>query len=196
VALYRDDIFNICDYAGFWNIVPNHLWNPVLWETSSTYAGYGFGLCEHWQNETQCRIEEEKSSRTTVLAVHYSRAALTSSRAWISTALGLWETDHMRVENFRLGSDAKARYETEEEYWHDVKSALIQPLGENPLIDKPIKILLAGDMIYGKFIDVLKEAMMDSIGIIPPIFVDDPVVVAAKGAAEFRRRGESPFGHV
>jgi hypothetical protein len=89
VALYRDDIFDICDYAGIWNIVPNHLWNPVLWETSSAYAGYGFGLCEHWQNDTQCQIENHELSQTTVLAVHYSRAALTSSLAWIRTALGL-----------------------------------------------------------------------------------------------------------
>jgi hypothetical protein len=73
---------------------------------------------------------------------------------------------------------------------------LLQSMGENPLMDKPTKILLTGDMICGEFIEALKGTMKDSIGMVPPIFVDDPVVVAAKGAAEFRRRGESPFGHV
>jgi hypothetical protein len=196
VALYRDDIFDICDYVGFWNIVPKNLWNPVLWETSTAYTGYGFGLCEHWQNDTQCDIENGKFPDMKVLAVHYSRVALTSSLADVSTALYLYEGDIQHVENFKLGSDAKARYKNEEDYWHDVKGALLQRMHENPWLGKPEMILLTGDMIDGDFIDVLKEAMKDYIGLVPPIFFDDPVVVAAKGAAELRRRGESPFGHV
>ena len=67
---------------------------------------------------------------------------------------------------------------------------------ENPWLGKPEMILLTGDMIDGDFIDVLQEAVKDYMGVVPPIFFNDPVVVAAKGAAELRQRGESPFGHV
>jgi hypothetical protein len=196
VALYRDDIFDICDYAGFWNIVPKNLWNPVLWETSTAYNGYGFGLCEHRQDDTQCDIENGKFPDMKVLAVHYSRAALTSSLVDVSTALYSYEGDIQHVENFKIGSDAKARHKNEEDYWRDVKDALLQRLHENPWLGKPEMILLTGDMIDSDFIDALQEAMKDYMGVVPPIYFDDPVVVAAKGAAELRMRGESPFGHV
>jgi hypothetical protein len=72
VALYQDDVEDICEQAGFEYVIPKELYKPILWETSSAYAGYGFGLCEHWQNDTQCQIENNKFPFTPVFAVHYS----------------------------------------------------------------------------------------------------------------------------
>jgi len=192
-ALYQDDVEDICENAGFKYIIPKSLFKPILWETSSAYAGYGFGLCEHWQNETQCRLENDEFPFTPVLAVHYSRTALTSTHATIRSAIGTSEPWGFRMENFKLGNDAKALYANENDYWSDIKAALQQIMQKFPAMEKPVKIILTGDMVNGDFMQNLEEAMKDHLGRIPPIFSNDAVVVAAKGAAEFRRRGQSPY---
>jgi hypothetical protein len=189
VALYKDDVEDICEHVGFKYIRPEALFKPILWETSSAYAGYGFGLCEHWQNDTQCQIEESMFPFTPVFAVHYSRTALTATLATMRAALGAWDPDNRRVEKFNLGSDAKAWYTSEDDYWRDVKGALLQRMLETPAMKKPVKIILTGDMVHGEFMHVLEETIKDHMGEVPPIFSDDTVVVAAKGAAELRRRG-------
>jgi len=188
-ALYQDDVEDICEYAGFKYATPGSLQRPILWETSSAYAGYGLGICKHWQNHTQCGIESAAFPSLDVLAVHYSRTALTSTLAVIRVALGTWDPVYRRVENFNLGSDAKASYASEDDYWRNVKGALLQRMLEIPAMKKPVRIILTGDMVHGDFMHMLEEAMKDHIGEVPPIFSDDAVVVAAKGAAEFRRRG-------
>jgi hypothetical protein len=192
-ALYQDDVEDICENAGFKYIIPKSLFQPILWETSSAYAGYGFGLCEHWQNDTQCRLENNEFPFTPVLAIHYSRTALTSTHATIRSAIGTSEPWGFRVENFELGSDAKAAYTNEDDYWRDVKAALLQVMLKFPTMEKPVKIILTGDMVRGEFLHKLEEAMKDHMGRAVPIFSDDALVVAAKGAAEFRRRGQSPY---
>lgn len=83
-ALYQDDVEDICENAGFKYVIPKSMFQPMLWEPSSAYAGYGFGLCEHWRDETAC--EKEKFPSEQVLAVHYSRAALTSTLATVRSA--------------------------------------------------------------------------------------------------------------
>jgi hypothetical protein len=57
---------------------------------------------------------------------------------------------------------------------------------------KPIKIVLTGDMVHGEF-RKFEEAIMENMGTVPPIFSENSVVVAAKGAAELWRRGEAPW---
>jgi hypothetical protein len=193
VALYQDDVQDICENAGIKYIIPNNLFKPMLWETSSAYAGYGFGLCEHWENETHCQQEEMEFEDMPVLSVHYSRRALTSTLATIATALGTWDPVDQRIENFNLGSDAKSSYSSHEEYWRAVKGAIVQRMVENPMLEKPRRIILTGDMVQGEFMQVLREVIKDYEGQVPPIFSEDAVVVAAKGAAELRRRGQAPW---
>lgn len=191
-ALYQDDVEDICEYAGFKYIIPKSMYRPILWEASCAYAGYGQGLCKHWQNDTQCRKEIREMEDLAILAVHYSRKALTSTWATVTTAIGTNEPWGMRTINFKLGSDAKVWYLNEEDYWHDVKGVLVGKLMYYPR-EKPKKIIVTGDEANGDFMRVLEEAMMEYMRHVPPIFSNDTVVAAAKGAAEFRRRGQAPW---
>lgn len=190
-ALYQDDVQDICEYVGFKYIIPKNHFKPYLWETSTAYAGYGFGLCENWQNDTKCQIENQEMPRMPILAVHYSRTALTSTLAELTTALNSWEGYGRRLADFNLGSDAKAWYSKEEDYWHEVKVALVRRMVEMSWMKKPERIMLMGDAISDDFTNALREAMRDFMGEVPPIISHDTVVVAAKGAAELRRRGQA-----
>jgi hypothetical protein len=97
------------------------------------------------------------------------------------------------VESFTLGSNAKAGYRREADYWRDVKGALLQKMMETPAMKRPEMIILTGDMVFdADFRDVLEEAMRDYLGWAPPIFSEDAVVVAAKGVAELRRHNKAP----
>lgn len=126
--------------------------------------------------------------------MHYSKTALTSTLALIQRPVGSWEGFGRRVENFTLGSNAKAGYRREADYWRDVKGALLQKMMETPAIKKREMIILIGDMVFdADFRDILEEAMRDYLGWVPPIFSEDAVVVAAKGVAELRGRGKAPW---
>ncbi|KIN00706.1 hypothetical protein OIDMADRAFT_146091 [Oidiodendron maius Zn] len=190
-ALYQDDVEDICEYAKLKYIIPKAMFHPILWEASSAYAGYGFGLCKHWRNDTRC--QEELFPSTHVLAVHYSRTALTSTLATIRTAIGALEPLSMRMVSFELGWDARKKYASEQEYWRNVKAAIVQRMVETPAMEKPKSIVLTGDMVDGEFRKALEEAVMEHMGRVPPVFAQDALVVAAKGAAEFRRRGQAKW---
>lgn len=193
VALYQDDIQDICDYVGFRYIIPKAMYRPFLWETGAAYAGYGMGLCEHWQNDTQCAIENGELPKIPIMAVHYSQTALTVTHASIRRATHSFEPDSRRMENFTLGSNALSRYPSPDDYWRDVKRGLLLRMIESPAMQRPVKILVTGDGVDGKFASILKEATLEHLGEPVPIINEDAMLVAAKGAAELRRRGEADW---
>ncbi len=120
---------------------------------------------------------------------HYSRQALTTSLVVIKTAVALWEPDYRHTEDFTLGYDAISGGESEEKYWDAVRYDLQALMVQNQHYERPSKIILTGDMALNeRFTRVLREAMVNVIGKVPPIFSSSPEFVAAKGAAEFRRR--------
>ncbi|KAH6679329.1 hypothetical protein B0J14DRAFT_295590 [Halenospora varia] len=166
---------------------------PILWETGSAYAGHGLGMCEHWQDRDRCLQEEQQWEQITVLAVHYSRNAITSSLARVQEAITVWEPDYRHDENFTLGSDAISDYASSDEYWADVRETLLLTMTTFPLFPKPEKILVTGDRVYDEFMDFLKQTLDDYLGHVPPILSVDAVEVSAKGAAEFMRRGPAPW---
>jgi hypothetical protein len=192
-ALYQDDVQDICEYAGFRYIIPNDMFRDILWETGAAYAGYGMGLCQHWQNHTQCSAEEMQLPKISLLAVHRSRTALTSTLAVIRAATSSWEPDVLRLEDFSLGSDAMAEYSNPDDYWRDVADAILRRMKELPAVDKPVKIILTGDAVDGDFQPFLERTVKDFMGEVPPIYADDAPVVAAKGAARLRRLGMAPW---
>ena len=81
VALYQDDIEDLCDYLNLKCAKPVKMFKPIFWETSAAYAGYGLGLCENYKDKEACDKEDKEHPETNVLAVHYSKGALASSMA-------------------------------------------------------------------------------------------------------------------
>ncbi len=125
-----------------------------------------------------------------VLEVHRSRTAFTSALAMITTPTAMWGPDVRRDEEFGLGSDEIASYKSEEDYWRDVKVELLLRMVQTSAMKKPIMVILTGDKVGGEFRSFLEEATADYMGTVPPIHSRDSIVVATKGAAELRRRGE------
>ncbi|TVY92397.1 hypothetical protein LAWI1_G001852 [Lachnellula willkommii] len=193
VALYRDDLEDVAYDAGIKYVTPKHQFKPILWETGSAYAGHGLGLCEHWRDEERCREEEDRWPEITVLAVHYSRNALTTSLASVTGATQVWEPDYRHEENFTLGSDGMNAYPSLDNYWADVRETLLLTMTTFPFFPKPEKILVTGDRAHGYFMKMLRETLNDYLGHVPPILSIDPREVSAKGAAEFMRRGPAPW---
>ncbi|RDL37428.1 Uncharacterized protein BP5553_04861 [Venustampulla echinocandica] len=188
LALYQDDLEDVAVDVGIKYVTPRYQFQPILWETAAAYAGYGFGICKHWRDEGRCWDEESTLPDTTVLGVHYSHNALTVSLAEVHTAFSTWEPNYRRTENFTLGSDAISGYSSPKDYWADVKGALLEIMDKYPLFNRPKTIIVTGDVVYGNFMNFLKETLNDYLGKLPPILSADAKVVSAMGAAEFMRR--------
>ncbi len=190
IAFYEDDAEDICEYAGIEHIRPQIYMAPPLWETAAAYAGYGQGLCDHFQNETLCNYENRNVLPTNkIMAVHYSRAALTVSYATLQPATWLFEPTVFRRDNFSLGGDTISGYSNQDQYWQDVKSALLDVMVDTPTLPKPSFLILTGDdLATGYFLQYLREVMQGHLGYAPFIYFDDARLAAARGAAELRRR--------
>jgi len=149
-------------------------------------------MCEHYTDPEVCAAEEKDMPLETILAVHYSRTALMTSLAVIQMANALWEPDYRHSEDFSLGHDAIDSSESEGKYWDTVRDYLQALMIRHKHYAHPSKIILTGDMTHDEmFTRVLKEAMEQATGRVPPIFSSDPELAAAKGAAEFRRRKDA-----
>jgi hypothetical protein len=188
VALYQDDVEDLCGFLKLDCAKPIKMFKPIFWETSAAYAGYGLGLCEHYKDKAACDSEDKARHQTDVLAVHYSRGALASSLAVLYEATSIFEPDLLHLEDFTLGKDAAKDFPSPEQYWEDVRQALLRPMVKNPYARKPQIVIVTGDAVDGGFIKVLEDSLRDHLGEVPKIYAGDAATVASKGAAELRRR--------
>lgn len=188
VALYPEDLQDAFEYVGL-----RYLTFPVrykvLYETSAAYAGYGYGLCSDYTDPNPCKQEQVDMPSETVMAVLYTRTALTVSLSILKSAYYLYEPLERHLLDFSLGYDARSLSADEEDYWDAVGSKLEQILIKNPYYKRPAKILLLGDCVRdGNFQRTLKKAMSNQTAQLPEILIEDSEAVAAKGAAEFAKR--------
>ena len=190
VALYQDDLYDSCRYAGIQYMVPNWLNDLILWETGAACAGYGLNLCNDYENLTACYDEHRQMPNRNILEVHRSRTAITSTLALMFTPTSVLDTDWRRVEDFTLGSDGARKFDTVDQYWSAVKAAIIRMMVKSPAVAKPDMVILTGDQVKdGAFRAALDDALKRVMPEVPEIFDDDVMVIAAKGAAELSRRG-------
>ncbi|KAK5655246.1 hypothetical protein OQA88_5813 [Cercophora sp. LCS_1] len=191
VALYQDDLEDVAAHLGLRYVTPRREFHPLVWESSSAYAGHGRGLCKAWWNDTECALEP--MPKVSLLSVHYSQTALTVALAAIWDAGGLWEPEYRHSENFSLGRDAMSGYATEELYWQEARRQVLAIMEEYPYFPKPDLVMVTGDAVERAFLENLEAALLANMGRVPEILSDQPVVVAARGAAEFMRRGPAPW---
>jgi hypothetical protein len=191
LALYQDDLEDAADQLGIRYVTPKRQIRPFVWESAATYAGYGMGLCEHWEDDELCAKEERQMSIIPALSVHYTSVALTVALPRISFAVGAFEPEHAHVEHFTLGHDAIVGYPSTVEYWADVKSALVYLIDQ--LGQQPQRIIVSGDRADTFFLGFVGATMRDHLGSTPTIYADLTEVVAARGAAELMRRGAAPW---
>ncbi len=124
-----------------------------------------------------------------VMAVLYTRTALTVSLSVMKSAYYLYEPLDRHLLDFSLGYNARSLSADEEDYWDAVGSKLEQILINNPYYKRPAKVLLMGDCVRDEnFQRTLKKAMGNHMAQLPEILIEDSEEVAAKGAAECAKR--------
>lgn len=195
-ALYQDDLEDVAAFLGINYFVPNWHFRPLVWEAASAYAGYGFGLCEHWQDAARCKKEmKEELEDVPVMSVHFTRNALTVSWPYISGAILAWEPEGRHFENFTLGSEVIEGYPTYDAYWDDVRAFLLAIIRVHPGAEAPRRIIAQGDMVDEQFLRVLRQTIKGQWGEeqVGPIYSHLAESASSRGAAEFMRRGPAPW---
>lgn len=190
-ALYFEDLNDAFEYVGLKFLPYSELSSHTLYETMAAYAGYGNGLCSNYTDQKACHREQRSMPDDVVMPILYTRNVLTVSLSIMVSAYYLYEPGHRFLVDFSLGYDARPlRKVNEETYWDAVGMKLQQILIENPYYDRPTKVLLMGDGIGDEtFQRVLRKALSHQMADLPEIFSKDSEGVAAKGAAEFAKRG-------
>ena len=188
VALYQEDLQDAFEYVGL-----RYLTFPVrydvLYETSATYAGYGYGLCSDYTERLSCKEEQQDMASEVVMAVLYTRTVLTVTFSVMKSAYYLYEPDNRHLTNFTLGYDARSQWASEGEYWVEVAKNLEALMAENPNYKRPAKVLLTGDQVHNKvFRQILDAVLRRQMTDEPEIVSQDSLFAAAKGTAEMAKR--------
>ena len=193
VALYDEDLHDAFEYVGLEYITfpVGYVGHNILYETSATYAGYGYGLCADYKTELEaCKQEQYNMTFQTVMAVLYTDTVLSVSLSVIRSAYALWEPEYRYLADFELGYNAYAEMNSEE-YWKAVGLRLQQIMIEFPGYDRPNKVLLMGDRTDDReFREVLAKALWAQMEELPEILSEGAVEVAARGVAEMAKREE------
>lgn len=193
VAIYDEDLRDAFEYLGlqytdFYDGFPGH---HMLYETSAAYAGYGFGLCDDYQDSLACHNQESQLNDTVAMAILYTRTALTLSLSIVKSAYSLWEPSYRYLVDFELGY-GMSNGDDDDGYWGEVRKRLGQIMTANPYYKRPEKVLLMGDCIgVERFQRQLLEVLGDQMEDPPEILRSDSDVVAAVGIAELAKR--EPF---
>ena len=188
LALYLEDIHDALEYLDLQNLDM-----PVrygrLRETSTAYAGYGFGLCSNYTDLATCKEEQQAMPDDVIMAVLYTASALTVTLSVMQSAYYLWEPPYRHIEDFGLGSDAKHDNPNEAYYWEQVRNRLREIIVMHQYYERPSKVLLLGESAHEeKFLHILSETLNCTVDTLPEIYQADAEHIAALGAAEMAKR--------
>ncbi len=189
VALYEEDLADASEHIGL-QLQYLPYWHNHMTETGAAYAGYGLGLCGNYTDQPACNDEMQAMPDENIMAVLYTKQALTVTLSKMASALYMWEPRYRYSEHFALGHDALGENPREEYYWECVRQALMEIMVENPYYSRPEKVLLMGESVNDtQFRVVLEDALGSLMENMPEILAENVVYVAAKGAAELDKRG-------
>ena len=189
-ALYPEDMLDACEYAKLEYLsFPFHIRDNMLYETSTAYAGYGYGLCDNYREREGCKKEQDDMDFDAVMAVLFTRSVLTVTLSGMHSAYYLWEPDYRHYSNFSLGYDSKTRQQNEQGYWNAVTNQLEEIMVKFPYYERPRKVLLMGDCVDDKnFRAALEKVLSRQMDTLPEILSHDAEFTAAKGTAELTKR--------
>lgn len=193
VALYEEDLLDACEYAKINCLSFPLRYNHLLYQTSSAYAGYGFGLCDDHTNKASCKTEQDDMSSEVIMAVFFTHDVLTVSLSVLKSAYYLYEPETRHLVDFDLGLDSlKLRHhDNPQNYWDAVQTQLTKLTMENPYFKRPDKVLLMGDCVEDEdFKRTLSKALGSQMEKekMPQVLSKNVEFVAAMGTAELARR--------
>ena len=178
--------------------IPMPIWpydETVLHELEATYVGYGMGLCRHYTNVTRCHTEEDHIPSSSILSISYAEQALSVSCLRLDKldVQPRWSTTYNT--NWTLGSLAAPPEDSRgaDEFWHGVRREIMQTVYAARIHVDTLFFIGEGSG-KAKFRDVVEESLMRLQGVLPKIFDDDTIYMAAEGAAEMaKREGDGAF---
>jgi hypothetical protein len=183
-ALYFDDLIDSCEHVGIKYLPFTDFNVPLTFETGATFAGYGFGMCEHLEDVKTCREEQVKMRTWNVLAVPYSQTALTTAANDMRTPM-MWMPAR---NNFSLGYNAlgSGLYTDEDAYWKEVHREL-RAIWQYPTHYKnPDLVIVTGNAADNP---AFRKVLRGAVGSKEPTIVDsDPLLATAKGTADWYLR--------
>lgn len=182
IAMYQEDLQDAFDYMGL-RYLSFPVRYDVFYETSAAYAGYGYGLCSDYTHRAECKQQQQDMNSEVVMAVLYTRSALTVSFSVVKSAYYLYESDNRYLTNFTLRSDARAQWASVDEYWNQVAMNLEDLMAQNPYYKRPVRVLLMGDQVHDEtFTRILEGVLRRQTTDMPDIVSD-----GSKGAAEMAK---------
>ena len=165
-------------------------------------AANGIGLCQNFTDIEACENEEASMPMSRVLAVEYTKTALTITLSpFQASRKGFdWTIDRA----WDLGANALKDSNGEQDaevYWQRVRDE-IQKIPARMASDKPVsRVLVMGESaLVETFLRVMNDALHDVLdtGALVEVYDSqmlDPAFAAARGAAEFGKRlMEGPDG--
>lgn len=191
-GLHDEDLADAFAHAGLlYASAPPYRWFGYTPETGCAYAGHGFGLCSNYADVELCR-REARGNRTAgeyVLAVAYTRGLLAVSYAPEGFGFGSEDGEGVtHLAEARLGWERRREGPGADYYYEAVRDALMAPWlrdGEHRWRPRRTgKVILHGESVGwdARFEEVFRE-VVDEIAPGAPVFAEDPVYVAARGAA-------------
>ena len=168
-------------------------------------AANGLGLCQNFTDIEACENEEASMPMTRVLAIGYTRTALSITLSPFQASRNGYDWTNNRA--WDLGANARPE-ETDaekdiEKYWRRVREEIQKIPARVPAVRPINRVLVMGESVLDEdFVRVMADALHDVLddGVVP-IEIDqlpttiDPTFAAARGAAEFgKRMMESPDG--
>lgn len=105
VGIYKDDLDDALEYVG---LVPAPFrYKEIKWDAphklSTSYAGYGLGLCESYTDYSRCKSEEQELPHEVVLAVLCTEHVLGISISPMEIAYKSLDWPQNYVHDFELG---------------------------------------------------------------------------------------------
>lgn len=191
VALYREDVEDTFEYLSIKSLDnPNYLYR-LFREPAAVYATHGFGLCEHPFDSHACLDELLKMPYTDILTVLYTSNSLCVEISQLKSAYQYTPFPTLPTSmDFSLGSDARYDNPNEWHYWQAVRERIITALAVNRPTSKPSKIFLMGESAQDlMFRIILEDTVVGALGYNPEAYPGHEEFGAARGAAEFARRG-------
>jgi hypothetical protein len=192
-ALYEEDLHDALQYAGLAYLDGRPYWcSGVLYETTAAYAtANGFGRCTNYTHLSGCRVDEYALPNDEILAISYTRTALTATMALGGGGFAVPASEGPLAVELTLGHDARHDSPQEEYYWTRVQDAIRRPVVEANLsmARRPVKVLVHGECADEPMFQwVLNGALDRVLKTKLPRFSHDPVFSAARAAAEKAKR--------
>lgn len=188
-ALYHEDMVDALEYAGLEYL--EACWDcPIQFELWSGYAGNGFGLCRDFNDTDACKKEIGTMPVEVVISLLFTETTLEVHQGYLSSAYLFSEYPDMRVDlysnSWDIGHGSMPSGEGEkQQYWDMVYSRIY--VVTKKFVSLPIKmVIFQGESASNRhFLEVVKNLLAELQPEAPEYLYEDPIFVAARGAAEY-----------